>query len=226
MTNATPSFEPTAKDGAESTTGNPTRGRQIANLPNLLTISRIALTPLFLAMLFADSWYLRASACVVFAIASLTDFYDGRLARSRHKETEFGRFMDPLADKILVTSALIALVWSRLVHVWLVAPIVVRDIVITAMRAYGAYHGRPLDTTRLAKWKTLAQLVTVIVILFIVGLQETIGRFGTQAESAPPWPWVPFLSNGLMATVLVLTLLSGLHYFLTVIRLSRRRLLP
>ena len=177
-------------------------------------------------MLFADSWYLRSSACVVFAIASLTDFYDGRLARSRQNETEFGRFMDPLADKILVTSAMIALVWSRLVYVWLVAPIVVRDIVITAMRAYGAYHGRPLETSRLAKWKTMTQLVTVIVILIIVGLQETVTRFGSEAESATAWPWVPLLSNGLMATVLVLTLLSGLHYFLPILRFPRRRLLP
>ena len=196
------------------------------NLPNLLTLSRIALTPLFLGMLFAESWYLRSSACVVFAIASLTDFYDGRLARSKHVETDFGRFMDPLADKILVTSALVALVWSRLVHVWLVAPIVVRDIVITAMRAHAAYRGRPLETTRLAKWKTTTQLVTVIIILFVVGLQETLGRFGSPTGTAPEWIWLPFLSNGLMGTVLVLTLLSGLHYFLPILRFSRRRFLP
>ena len=196
------------------------------NLPNLLTLSRIALTPLFLGMLFAESWYLRSSACVVFAIASLTDFYDGRLARSKHVETDFGRFMDPLADKILVTSALVALVWSRLVHVWLVAPIVVRDIVITAMRAHAAYRGRPLETTRLAKWKTMTQLVTVIIILFAVGLQETIGRFGSSAGATPEWTWLPFLTNGLMGTVLVLTLLSGLHYFLPILRFSRRRFLP
>jgi CDP-diacylglycerol--glycerol-3-phosphate 3-phosphatidyltransferase len=196
------------------------------NLPNLLTLSRIALTPLFLGMLFAESWYLRSSACVVFAIASLTDFYDGRLARSKHVETDFGRFMDPLADKILVTSALVALVWSRLVHVWLVAPIVVRDIVITAMRAHAAYRGRPLETTRLAKWKTMTQLVTVIIILFVAGLQETLGRFGSPTGTAPEWTWLPFLSNGLMGTVLVLTLLSGLHYFLPILRFSRRRFLP
>lgn len=196
------------------------------NLPNLLTLSRIALTPLFLGMLFAESWYLRSSACVVFAIASLTDFYDGRLARSKHVETDFGRFMDPLADKILVTSALVALVWSRLVHVWLVAPIVVRDIVITALRAHAAYRGRPLETTRLAKWKTTTQLVTVIIILFVVGIQETLGRFGSTTGTAPEWTWLPFLSNGLMGTVLVLTLLSGLHYFLPILRFSRRRFLP
>ncbi len=203
-----------------------THRRGIVNLPNLLTISRIVLTPLFLALLFAELWYLRTSAVVVFALASATDFFDGRLARAKDEVTEFGRFMDPLADKILVTSALIALVWWRLVFFWLVVPIVVRDILITAMRMYGAYRGRQLETSRLAKWKTMSQLVTVIVILLLVGLQETVGRFSEAGTPPVEWTWVPFLSNGLMATVLLLTLLSGLHYFLPMLRLSRRRLLP
>ena len=182
------------------------------NVPNLLTITRIALAPLFLAMLFAESWYLRSSA-----------FYDGRLARANDEATEFGRFMAPLADKILVTSALVAFVWSRVVLSWLVAPIVIRDVVITAVRAYGVYHGRPLQTTKLAKWKTMTQLVTVIVILFLIGLQEVVGRFGD--ERAPEWPWVPVITNSLMASVLILTLLSGVHYFLRILRFPRRRFL-
>lgn len=194
------------------------------NVPNLLTIMRIALTPLFLAMLFAESWYLRSSAFIIFIVASITDFYDGRLARANGEETEFGRFMDPLADKILVTSALVAFVWSRVVQTWLVAPIVVRDVVITAVRAHSAYHGRPLQTTKLAKWKTVTQLVTVIVILFLIGLQEVVGRFG--AERAPEWPWVPVITNSLMTSVLILTLLSGVHYFLRILRSPRRRFLP
>ena len=87
---------------------------QLINLPNILTISRICLTVLFLGMLFADNWYGRSVAFVVFCAASLTDLYDGRLARSRAQVTRFGTFMDPLADKILVTSALVALVVSPL----------------------------------------------------------------------------------------------------------------
>lgn len=188
--------------------------REIVNVPNLLTISRIFLTPLFLAMLFADTWYWRSMACVVFVLASVTDFYDGRMARSRNRVTEFGRFMDPLADKILVTSAMIALMLGRMVHFWLVLPIVARDIIITGMRVYGVYHGRQMETSRLAKWKTFAQLLTVVIILVAIGIQELFGRF----EWEPVFPLhgsvISTLSNGLMAAVLLLTLASGFHYFL------------
>jgi CDP-diacylglycerol--glycerol-3-phosphate 3-phosphatidyltransferase len=188
--------------------------REIVNVPNLLTISRIFLTPLFLAMLFADTWYWRSMACVVFALASVTDFYDGRMARSNNRVTDFGRFMDPLADKILVTSALIALVLGRIVHYWLVLPIVVRDIIITGMRLYGVYHGRQMETSRLAKWKTFAQLLAVVIILFAIGLQEVFGRFEWDHLLPLEESLVPTLSNGLMAAVLLLTLASGFHYFI------------
>ena len=182
------------------------------NLPNILTISRIFLTVLFLGFLFADTWYWRSMAFVVFGLASLTDLYDGRLARSRAQVTGFGTFMDPLADKILVTSALVAFVLSRLVNSWLVVPIVMRDVLITGMRLYGVYHGRQMETSRLAKWKTTVQLVAVVVILFVTGLQEVLGEFNygyLPMEAA----WDPVLFNSLVATVLLLTLLSGVHYF-------------
>lgn len=188
--------------------------RELLNLPNALTISRICLTPVFLVLLFEDDWYLRSMAVVVFAIASLTDLYDGRLARTRNSVTEFGRFMDPLADKILVTSALIALVVGRIVHFWLVVPIIVRDLLITGMRLRGAYHGRQMETSRLAKWKTTVQLLAVFIILLLIGLQEIVQRFNWVVPLPIDGSWVPLLTNGLMAIVLFLTLLSGLHYFL------------
>ena len=188
--------------------------RDLLNLPNVLTISRICLTPVFLLLLFEDDWYLRSMAVVVFAIASLTDLYDGRIARTRNSVTEFGRFMDPLADKILVTSALIALVVGRIVHFWLVVPIIVRDLLITGMRLRGAYHGRQMETSRLAKWKTTMQLLTVVIILLLIGLQEIVQRFNWVVPLPLDGSWMPLLTNGLMAIVLFLTLLSGLHYFL------------
>ena len=117
--------------------------RDIFNLPNGLTALRIGLTPLFLLLLFTDTWYLKSLAFVVFSAASLTDFYDGKLARAGNQVTPLGRFLDPLADKILVTSALIALALNRMVNFWLVLPIVGRDILITGMRLYGIYRGRP-----------------------------------------------------------------------------------
>lgn len=182
------------------------------NLPNCLTISRICLTPLFLMMLLSDAWFWRSMALVVFGIASLTDFYDGRLARSGNRVTAFGRFLDPLADKILVTSALIAFVWGRMVNFWLVAPVVVRDVLLTGVRIYGLYHGRQMITSRLAKWKTAVQLVSIVVILSLTSIQEFLDRFGQESALLLEGEWVSFLTNALMGAVLLLTLLSGLHY--------------
>lgn len=184
----------------------------IVNLPNILTVSRILATPLFLVMLFAETPFWRGGAVVIFLLASLTDLYDGRLARARDCVTEFGRFMDPLADKVLVTSALVALALERVVSTWLVAPIVIRDVLITGMRMYGLYQGRMMETSRLAKWKTTVQLITVIVILTLVGVQEFSAYYEWHGLQAA-WVWMPLMNNGLMAAVLLLTLMSGSHYF-------------
>ena len=186
--------------------------RNIINLPNALTLLRIAFTPLFLLLLFAEMWYWKSLAFVVFGAASLTDFYDGRLARSGNQVTVFGRFLDPLADKILVTSALIAFVFDQMVNLWLVIPIVLRDIVITGLRLYGLYHGRQMITSRFAKWKTAVQLFTVVFLLFIIGLQEMVGRFGGEDVFLLDGGRIQMLANGLMAAVLLLTVLSGFHY--------------
>lgn len=183
---------------------------EIVNLPNLLTISRIIATPMFLWMLFAADARWNAAAVVVFALASLTDLYDGRLARARDCVTEFGRFMDPLADKILVTSALIAFALLRVVHTWLVVPIVVRDIVITGMRMYGLYQGRMMETSRLAKWKTSVQLGAVGIILLLLGASDVSLHYGWGLDATA---WIPWVSNVLMSVVLLLTLMTGFHYF-------------
>ena len=180
--------------------------------PNALTLLRICLTPLFVVLMFTDVWYLKSMAFVVFAIAALTDFYDGKIARESDRITSLGRFLDPLADKILVTAALVAFVWGRMVHVWLVVPVIVRDVVITALRLYSLYHGRQLATSRLAKWKTATQLVAVAIILFCVGLQEFLERFNWGEVVPLDSNVIHNLSNGLMGAVLLLTVLSGIQY--------------
>lgn len=185
--------------------------REILNLPNCLTVLRIILTPIFLLLLFADEWYWKSMAFVVFSLASLTDFYDGKLAREGNQETAVGQFLDPLADKFLVTSALVAFVFDHLVSFWLVVPIVTRDLVITIMRIHGLYSGRQMVTSRFAKWKTAVQLFAVIFLLLLIGIQEVAEHFlkvGVVLEGEK----MQLLANGLMAAVLVLTVLSGLHY--------------
>ena len=150
-------------------------------------------------------------AFIVFSIASLTDFYDGKLARDRGQETAIGRFLDPLADKFLVTSALVAFVFDRLISFWLVMPIVTRDVVITIMRMYGLYRGQQMITSRIAKWKTAVQLFAVIFLLLLIGIQQVTEHFfnmGVVVEGK----LIELLANGLIGAVLVLTVLSGLHY--------------
>ena len=186
--------------------------REIVNLPNFLTVLRIGLTPLFLLLLFADAWYWKSMAFVVFALASLTDFYDGKLAREGNQVTSLGRFLDPLADKFLVTSALIAFVFDRVVNLWLVVPIITRDVLITGMRLYGLSRGRQMVTSRLAKWKTAVQLFAVVLLLFIIVLQELMARFFDEPLLFLDAEKINILANGLMATVLLLTVLSGVHY--------------
>ena len=186
--------------------------REIFNLPNCLTALRIALTPIFLLLLFADTWYWKSLAFVVFSAASLTDLYDGKLARAGNQETPLGRFLDPLADKILVTSALVALALNKMVNFWIVLPIVGRDILITGIRLYGLSRGKQMVTTRLAKWKTVAQLITVLFILLVIGVGETIERFAANSSFFLDDQLIQLLANVLLAGVLLLTMLSGFHY--------------
>ncbi|HIG53638.1 MAG TPA: CDP-diacylglycerol--glycerol-3-phosphate 3-phosphatidyltransferase [Candidatus Handelsmanbacteria bacterium] len=186
--------------------------REIFNLPNYLTALRIVLTPIFLLLLFADTWYWKSLAFVVFSAASLTDLYDGKLARAGNQETPLGRFLDPLADKILVTSALVALALNKMVNFWIVLPIVGRDILITGMRLYGLSRGEQMVTTRLAKWKTAAQLSTVLLILFVIGVEETVERFAANSSFFLDNELIQLLANVLLAGVLLLTLLSGFQY--------------
>lgn len=186
--------------------------REIFNLPNCLTALRIALTPIFLLLLFADTWYWKSLAFVVFSAASLTDLYDGKLARAGNQETPLGRFLDPLADKILVTSALVALAFNKMVNFWIVLPIVGRDILITGIRLYGLSRGKQMVTTRLAKWKTVAQLISVLFILLVIGVEETVERFAANSSFFLDDQLIQLLANVLLAGVLLLTLLSGFHY--------------
>jgi len=186
-------------------------GMSVANLSNFLTLSRIVATPVFVVLLLADAWYWRTLSVAVFTGASLTDYFDGRLARSRQTVTELGRFMDPLADKILVIAALGALVASGVVHLWLVIPVVVRDIIITFLRLRSMHRGSLMKTSQLAKAKTMAQLVAIVVVLALMAAARGAARFGWDVRLLQP-DVLSLVANTLMAVVLFLTVLSGFHY--------------
>ena len=142
------------------------------NLPNALTIFRVILTPLFIYLLFNSSMYSNLYALIIFILASVTDAFDGYYARKYNIETEFGNFLDPLADKILVSSAFISFYFLDLIELWMVVVILSRDFFITCLRIVMKKNGQSLKTSRIAKSKTAVQLILIIFILIFLALEK------------------------------------------------------
>lgn len=138
-------------------------------IPNLLTFLRILLIPLFLYYLVQPESGYRWIALLFFALASITDFFDGYLARKLGQDSKLGRFLDPLADKLLVVAAILAFVFlDHQVPLWTVLVIIGRDILITSMRILAIRKGMELRTTRLAKLKTTFQMFSIVIIMIIL----------------------------------------------------------
>ena len=142
------------------------------NLPNALTIFRVILTPIFIYLLFNSSMYSNLYALIIFILASVTDAFDGYYARKYNIETEFGNFLDPLADKILVSSAFISFYFLDLIELWMVVVILSRDFFITCLRIVMKKNGQSLKTSRIAKSKTAVQLILIIFILIFLALEK------------------------------------------------------
>ena len=170
------------------------------NLPNKLTVLRMALIPVFLVFLLVEGIPWRFLwAAVVFGAASFTDYLDGHIARSRGLVTNFGKLMDPLADKLLVFSALIC---------FLVFVILARELLVTSVRLIAAEQGRVIAADRLGKLKTVTQIVWVLYALLAMWIQW---------ELLPPSPnsFSPAFLFGdvvLQLVVVALTVVSGWNY--------------
>ena len=135
------------------------------NLPNKLTIFRIILVPLFMAVMLSgikNSMYI---AAVIFAVASLTDFLDGYIARKYDLVSNFGKFMDPLADKLLVSAALITLVQIQVISSWAVVIIIAREFSISILRAIAGSSGIVIAASQWGKAKTVSQIIAIMMLL-------------------------------------------------------------
>ena len=139
------------------------------NLPNLLSLFRIVLTPLFIIFLFSDD---RLLALIVFAVAAITDAYDGHLARKYNQITSQGKFLDPLADKILVLSAFLSFAFIGIIDFWMVGIITFRDMFITGLRWIISNKGFEFVTSKLSKYKTAFQLTIIILTLIFLTLES------------------------------------------------------
>ncbi len=181
--------------------------------PNQLTFLRILLAPVFLTLLFSSDPVLRQLSLLVFIIALLTDWYDGWVARRWGYITRWGKFLDPLADKVVTSAALIAFMYLDLVPSWTVWVIVVRDIAITLLRSYAEYKGKPFDTTRLAKTKTFLQFVVIYyVLLLYVGkdIEFVRSRYGELINSLLDYSFL----YASMVVIAAITLLTGALYII------------
>ncbi len=182
-------------------------------LPNLLTVTRILVTPLLLLLLTVSSKEGQACAVVLFVLASLSDYYDGVLARRFQVRSRLGQYLDPLADKVLVLGVfgMLAIEEPSVVPWWAVAVIALRDVAVTGLRTWVEAWGRTLQTYRIAKLKTMIQLAFLFGVLVL--------RTGTHMS--PPirdWAtWVlheSLLSSMALAVVVGFTVATGALYLI------------
>ncbi|MEX1010634.1 MAG: CDP-diacylglycerol--glycerol-3-phosphate 3-phosphatidyltransferase [Balneolaceae bacterium] len=180
------------------------------NLPNILSVFRILLAPLFLYMYLQDDLVWRALSIAVFAVAAVTDIIDGYIARTWKVESRLGVFLDPLADKVLTFSGFICLPFIDPVQFpwWAIGIIVFRDVAITLLRIYAEQKNLPMETRVTAKMKTLLQMIFLYIALLIgVFLQADIlfaDHVRTLMESD--------IMGWLMILVVVVTAWSGIEY--------------
>lgn len=140
-------------------------------LPNQLTVLRMVLSPVAVFLLLSQEATAIQIGTAVFLLASFTDWYDGYFARKYGYVTDWGKFMDPLADKVLVSSMLISFVlMNHISAVWIVI-IIARDVVVTALRGYMMMYDKPIAANLLAKWKTFSQVLLVYMLLIVVNVQ-------------------------------------------------------
>lgn len=134
------------------------------NLPNILTLFRILLIPFYVFFFYQHSLQSSIVAAGIFLIAALTDFLDGYLARARAEVTKFGKFLDPIADKLLIVSALILLVENQRIPAWLVIVIIGREFAVTGFRAIASSEGIVIAAEQTGKYKMFLQTVSVIIL--------------------------------------------------------------
>lgn len=179
-------------------------------LPNILTLSRLVFAALIVWLLCQYSLAAYVAAAVLFAGAALTDFYDGHLAKKGGLTSDFGKIMDPIADKVLMLSVFSVLAWTGMVEPWMVILIAVREMSVTASRLRAMGRGQVLAAEKAGKIKTVFQIISIFVVLLFLIAEES------------PWTaaWffqVQSLGQGAINVLMVVTVLvtvgSGIAYF-------------
>ncbi|NLE23534.1 MAG: CDP-diacylglycerol--glycerol-3-phosphate 3-phosphatidyltransferase [Actinobacteria bacterium] len=178
------------------------------NLANSITIARMLLVPVFLVLLFSELPELWGdlAAAAVFILAAATDKLDGYVARRTKQITTLGQFLDPLADKLLIAAALIALVAQDRVAAWVATVIIVREVAVSVLRIIGVSQGVSIPADRYGKLKTVLQIVYIVYVLFPTADIAEFINVSTDVAVAIQWV--------LAVAVVVVTLYSGVRYFI------------
>ena len=180
-------------------------------LPNQLTLLRVILTPVFVVLVMSESSLQLQLSLVVFIIAALTDWYDGWIARKLGYISRWGKFLDPLADKILSSAALLSFVGLGLVDGWMVWVIIGRDFLITGLRTYAEFRDRPVITSRSAQAKTFGQFVVIYYIL-ILHVAQSVPAINAYAGATIEDLMNPQVLFGMMLLVTLTTVGTGAAY--------------
>ena len=179
-------------------------------LPTRLSCLRILLTFLIMALLFLPGWIAKSAALGCFLLASATDWLDGYLARRWRQTSPLGALLDPIADKVLVLGMFLAFVQLRLVPAWMVLIITLREFLITGVRLFAASRGLVLSAAKEGKHKTVSQIVTILLILLALTVEELPGRGASSAQMKTAIAWT--ILGGMWVTT-VLTVISGASFF-------------
>ena len=175
------------------------------NIPNQLTVARFILAPVFLIFLLWDSLpHYSLIAFAVFVLAAVTDFIDGKLARRNNQVTVFGKFLDPVADKMLVTAALLGLMKMGYCNIWVVMLVLTREFVVTSVRLVASSDGDVIAANIWGKLKTASQMIFISLVLLLHELLLD----GILPQGFP----LPLVSNILMWIIAGLTVISGITY--------------
>lgn len=181
------------------------------NLPNKLTLARLIMVPVFVVLLLGDSPLWHSLAYIVFTVAVITDYYDGKIARDRHLITNFGKLFDPLADKVLMTSAFIMCMELESLYVpgWAVISVIAREFLVTGARALGVTGGEVIAANNWGKAKTVVQMVYIFTFLFFAIVVPIVtANFGVQWAAIV----LGYASYWGMVIVAVVTVYSGIYF--------------
>ncbi len=201
-------------------------GGGVMNLPNRLTVSRVVMIPVFVLFFYLNFTAHYFVALAVFGIASLTDYFDGKIARKYNLVTNLGKFLDPIADKVLVLSAFVVFLtvprifcanlgdWALIAAGCGVAVILAREIIVSGFRMVAASAGSVIAADKIGKYKTATQDFSIVILLIGEGVQELTGHVAGKITN--------YVGLALFAVAVILTVISGINYIVKNIEILKK----